>query len=196
MEIGDIMELIDLHTHSHYSDGNLSPTELVELAKKTGIKTLALVDHDNVEGLDEAENKCKELGIEFIPGIEISVLEDGANMHILGFWIDRNNPEIKRITDGQKTKRIERIKKFVNNLKDAGFKIEYEELKKFKKVGTTGRPHLAMAILEHEENKELLKSLSLENEALRDTIFREFLVPGRPTYVEERFELTIKEAID
>ncbi|HHI97014.1 MAG TPA: PHP domain-containing protein, partial [Thermodesulfatator atlanticus] len=78
---------IDLHTHSTASDGTFAPTELVDLAHERGLSALALTDHDTVAGLAQAEQRAKERGLSFVPGVEISVKFDGpGHCHLLGYF--------------------------------------------------------------------------------------------------------------
>ena len=84
---------VDLHTHSYYSDGSLSPYELVALAKEAGLHAIALTDHDNIDGIREALKAGKELGVEVIAGIEFSAVSTGET-HILGYGIDIENKEL------------------------------------------------------------------------------------------------------
>ena len=86
--------MIDLHTHSSASDGELSPSELIGLGKKTGLKALALTDHDTVEGIAEARIKAVELGSDFIAGVEIEIDFDPGEFHLLGLGLDEKNPEL------------------------------------------------------------------------------------------------------
>ena len=78
------MKLVDLHVHSTCSDGTLTPSELVSLAKKTGLSAFALTDHDTVKGLPEAMEAGKEEGIEVLPGIEFSTEYKGKDINIVG----------------------------------------------------------------------------------------------------------------
>ena len=86
--------MIDLHTHSTASDGALSPTELLTLAKKNGLKALALTDHDTVAGIAEARLRSTELSIVLIPGVEIEIEFDPGEFHLLGLGIDETNDEL------------------------------------------------------------------------------------------------------
>ena len=88
------MKTIDLHTHSTCSDGSMTPAELMRHAKAAGLSAVALTDHDCVDGLDEAREEALRIGIEFIPGVELSVKSD-AETHIVGLFIDENEPELK-----------------------------------------------------------------------------------------------------
>ena len=83
--------IIDLHNHSHYSDGILSPSEVVNLAKEQGCELFALTDHDTVDGLAEAELEANKLGIQFVPGVEVSAMWSNMTVHILGLGVDAEN---------------------------------------------------------------------------------------------------------
>jgi predicted metal-dependent phosphoesterase TrpH len=80
--------LVDFHTHSHFSDGVLSPAALVERARSRGVGTLALTDHDTTAGLDEARIACEGFGIRFVPGVELSAVWRGQTIHIVGLEVD------------------------------------------------------------------------------------------------------------
>src|SRR5512139_514958 len=84
----------DLHSHTLHSDGQLTPEELVDLAVRNGLAALAVTDHDVVDGLPAAMRRGAERGIEVVPGIELSVEEDGLDVHLLGYFISR--PEVLR----------------------------------------------------------------------------------------------------
>ena len=82
---------IDLHNHSYYSDGVLSPTEVVRLAKEQRCDMFALTDHDTVDGLAEAKTEANKLGMQFIPGVEVSAMWSNMTIHILGLGVDADN---------------------------------------------------------------------------------------------------------
>ena len=84
----------DLHSHSHFSDGALSPTELVNLAEESDITHLALTDHDTVAGLSEAQQAASELDITLINGVELSCTWENQLLHVVGLNIDPNNDEL------------------------------------------------------------------------------------------------------
>ena len=86
----------DLHNHSRFSDGLLSPTQLIELAARTGADAIALTDHDTTDGLAEAQTAARRLGIGFIPGVEISVSWGDTTLHVVGLMVDPESPSLAR----------------------------------------------------------------------------------------------------
>ena len=86
------MGFVDLHVHSNASDGTFSPSQVVELAKNAGLDAFALTDHDTTAGVPEALEKGRDLNIEVIPGIEVSSSFDGTEIHILGLFVDPDDP--------------------------------------------------------------------------------------------------------
>jgi predicted metal-dependent phosphoesterase TrpH len=92
---------IDLHSHSNYSDGSLSPAALIERAAAAGVQVLALTDHDTVAGLDEAQQAANERGLRLVPGVEISAAWAEQAIHVLGLWIDPASPELRAMLRAQ-----------------------------------------------------------------------------------------------
>ena len=139
---------IDLHTHTYYSDGTSSPTEVVKWAKKGNLDQVAITDHDGTEGIQEALIAGEALEIEVIPGIEFSVDEpDGSEMHILGYYIDRSNDELAKRLAHIKEKRKERNGKLMAALADLGFPLDPEDLQKKGNVDYVGKPDFARALI-------------------------------------------------
>ena len=85
---------IDLHTHTVYSDGTLTPLELIALARDRGVAVIGLTDHDTTDGLDEATTAGSELGVEVVPGVEFSTVRDEEGMHVLCYYVDLTDPEL------------------------------------------------------------------------------------------------------
>jgi 3',5'-nucleoside bisphosphate phosphatase len=139
----------DLHTHTNYSDGFFSPTELVELAYKSGIELLSITDHDNVNGIEEAEKAASKYGIEIIPGVEISTDIRNTEIHILGYFIDPANAELEHYLSFFRDERHKRAKRIVEKLNILGLEISIGDVLKHVKKGTIGRPHIAQALLEN-----------------------------------------------
>lgn len=131
MAIISMVKNTELHTHSHYSDGQLSPKDLVRLAKKKGIRNLALTDHNSVKGVREAVSEGRRIGINVIPAVEV----EADTGEILGYFIDyKNKGLVKELK--QNSKRTEdRTKDWCEKLRKAGYRISFEEIaKKFPKA--------------------------------------------------------------
>lgn len=148
-------KIIDLHTHSLASDGSMSPTELVRHAKEKGLSAVALTDHDTVEGIREALDEGNRIGIEVIPGIEIST-NFKPEMHILGYFLNKDEyknvqKELATIRKGREERNI----KIINKLNDLGINITEEEVKEVALGDTIGRPHFARLLL----NKGYVKTM-------------------------------------
>lgn len=144
------MNKIDLHTHTTASDGKNSPTENVELAKKKGLRAIAITDHDTVSGIEEALQAGQRLGVEVIPGIEVSTLYNGQDIHVLGYCIKYESKELaKELLKLRETRNI-RNKMMVERLKEVGVEITLEEVeaRQTTKGGNVGRPHMAEVMME------------------------------------------------
>jgi 3',5'-nucleoside bisphosphate phosphatase len=107
---------IDLHTHSNYSDGSLSPAALIERAAAAGVEVMALTDHDSVAGLDEAQRAARERGLKLVPGVEISAAWRSQAIHVLGLWIDPTSPELRALLHTQGELRRMRMRKICARL--------------------------------------------------------------------------------
>ncbi len=92
----------DLHLHSYFSDGRYSPKIVVEECKKLGLEVMSLTDHENVDGVPEAMRAGEELGIKVIPGIELAACYHGEEYHMLGYFIDYQNPKLKTVGVGSR----------------------------------------------------------------------------------------------
>ena len=144
------MIICDLHTHSTASDGKFSPKEVVKKAYDRGVKYLALTDHDTLSGIAEAKEEAEKLGLNFIPGIELSTTYKDETIHILGYFRgdDYKNPELNNYLEDIKKKRIERAHEIVRRLKKFNdIEIDVNEVLKNGK-DTIARPHIAKAIID------------------------------------------------
>ena len=112
--------MIELHCHSNASDGSLTPTELVELAHKNGITDLALTDHDSIAGIAEAEAVAAPLGMNIIPGTELSCEFGSGELHIVGLFIDTKCPALKQFYDDLYQYRLNRNKQLLAHLQNIG----------------------------------------------------------------------------
>jgi 3',5'-nucleoside bisphosphate phosphatase len=138
---------IDLHTHSTASDGIYSPTELLQKAKDTGLRVLALTDHDTTEGLEEAAQAAQTLDIDLISGIEINTDVSGGEVHVLGYFLEFQRPEFQAVLKVLRDARERRGQRMVELLNEQGINIAWERVREIAH-GTVGRPHVAQALVE------------------------------------------------
>ena len=140
----------DLHIHTHYSDGVFSPEKIVDTALDIGLGAIALTDHDNVlsykVAIDYINKENKKL--EVIQGVEINTLYKNYEIHILGYFMDTENPEFQNLLKTQQQARVKQTKEIITLLsKKEGIKINFEDIKKqVAEGGSIGRPHIAKAI--------------------------------------------------
>jgi len=141
------MRLIDLHTHSNASDGELAPAEVVRLAAAAGLGAMALTDHDTLSGLEAAQAAGHEAGLEVIPGCELSVVHEGRELHLLGLWVRPGGSELATVLESLRVDREERNRLIVEKLSGLGIAIDYDDVLELAQ-GTVGRPHIAKILLE------------------------------------------------
>ncbi len=142
------MNYVDLHTHSTASDGTLSPGEVVRLAASEDLKAVALTDHDTVDGISRARAAAASLDIELIPGIELSCVLDGTEIHILGFFADETCPGLLEGLAGFRRIRDSRNEDMLNRFRKDGFDITWEDLQNGIPDTVVTRAHFARALTE------------------------------------------------
>ena len=140
--------IIDLHTHSTYSDGTDKPSELINKALAAGITIIGLTDHDSISGWQEATNSLRP-GISLVPGAEISCqTTDGISVHILGLLFDSSNSELMNTLEKTRENRHGRMEKIIARINEAGIDITMNDvLAQLSDGATLGRPHLADALV-------------------------------------------------
>ena len=163
------MRKIDLHTHSLYSDGTLSPREVVALAASSGVEVLFLTDHDSVSGFPEAEGAASGTAVRVLCGIEVNTsLSD--RVHILGYGLRWRDQALARRLEELRARRVLRIERIVESLKAQGLDISLEDVRGASRE-TLGRPHVADAL----KRKGIVRS--------RQEAFQRFLGVGKPGFV-------------
>lgn len=138
----------DLHVHSVFSDGSETPERLIEIAVQKDLKTIALADHDTIEGIERAAAYGKQKGVEVIPAIELSTARGGSEIHILGYFIDYKSPLLLAEINKYFKARLIRARKMVDKLNKLGVKISYDNVEKLAGDKFVGRPHIARAMKE------------------------------------------------
>lgn len=141
------MSRVDLHLHTTYSDGSLPPAEVLALAQKAGVTALAITDHDIVDGLPEAMKVGAEMGIDVIPGVEISSRHGDNELHILGYFLDWKDPEFNRRLAQLRDSRHTRNPLIIQKLNELGLDITYEEVTTLAGMASVGRPHIARVLM-------------------------------------------------
>ena len=175
------MKRIDLHVHTTASDGTASPAEAVKLAREAGLSAIAITDHDTVSGYAEAAEAGKALGVEVIPGIEIST-KYGRAVHILGYYIDPDSDKLAPVLEWVVHDRDERNRKMAELMAADGLPVSYEEM--HRRFGAViGRPHFA----------EVLVELGLAKD-IRDA-FDRYVEKGQKYYLPRNF-LSIERSIE
>src|SRR4051794_15320216 len=149
---------IDLHLHTNKSDGRLSPTELVRLVHKGGVRRMALTDHDTTEGVNEAIAEGKGLGVEVIPGVELGTDSRSGDMHMLGLFLDYHNQAFQDTMLRFREGRIKRVHTIVANLAEVGVNISVDRVFAIAGEASVGRPHVAQALLEAGYIKSMLEA--------------------------------------
>ena len=138
--------ICDLHTHSTASDGQYSPTQLVGMAKEQGLETIALTDHDTMDGLEEAMRAGEKLGIRVIPGVELSAKEY-PTFHILGYGFASDTPPLAELCRRMKVRRDERTERLLAYLRGKGIDLNASEVTELAGGDVIGRPHFAQAMV-------------------------------------------------
>jgi len=173
--------MVDFHVHSNASDGIFSPEEVIKITSKAGLLAVGLTDHDTLIGLTEAALAAKKYGIELIHGVEISVIEDYQEIHILGYYPQQVS-QFEKALNYLQEERFVRMEAMIAKLKGLGIKIETEEITLEAGTAAPGRLHLARLM----RKKNYVRSL---NEA-----FALYLNRNRPAYVPRR-TFNLREAM-
>lgn len=178
------MEYADLHIHTNASDGILTPEEVVEWAYKKKLRAISITDHDTVSGIERAikANEIKN-SLEIIPGIELNTDYNGEEIHILGYYIEYKNAWFLNILKNMQQSRYERALKMIHILNSLNIMISMDQVQKFSKGSSIGRPHIARAMIESGYIDNIKNG------------FDKYLGKGRPAYVE-RYKLDSKQAIE
>jgi len=162
---------VDLHTHTTASDGQVRPAELVALAAQRGVVVLGVTDHDTTAGLSEAIAAGQQLGIEVVPGIELSTAVEAGEVHVLGYFIDPRSALLQESLCSFRDRRIARAREMVARLRRLGLSITFDDVQGLAAGGTISRAHLARLLTERGYAPSV------------DDAFARFLARGRPAYV-------------
>lgn len=172
------MRYIDCHTHSTFSDGTFTPSELIEHGKALGLNAIALTDHDTIEGLPEAIEASERLHMEFINGVEIAADYEDKEIHIVGLLFDRNSSILSNSLLEMEKRRESRNKALVRLFNEEGIKMEYKDILNKSGGKIITRAHFAKFLMEEGHVKTI-------NDA-----FIKYLSPGKKTYMKRELFLS------
>ena len=173
----------DLHLHTYFSDGTFSPEEVVARGSKAGFATLALTDHDTVEGCARMAAACAGAKIEFIAGAELTAEHADTELHILSYFIDTENQKLLRALARFQMVRQNRIREMVARINALGIPLKADDVFALANCRSPGRPHVARA---------LIKAGHCAN---HDEAFERFLKKDRPAWVPKA-KMSALEAIE
>lgn len=176
------MRYADLHLHTYHSDGTRSPREVIDLAKARGLDIISITDHDNLAAYFEVKTYADDAGVVLIPGVELSCLFEGIDVHVLAYAFDPTDEPIETRLHGFREGRERRGAAIIDRLHAAGCTISSERVAQLAAGGSVGRPHVARVLVEEGYCSSV------------DDAFDRYLGRGRPGYVDkERF--SIDEAV-
>jgi len=165
---------IDLHTHTLASDGTTTPAQNAALAAEAGLVGFALTDHDTLAGWDEAAHHCARLGLAFVPGVELSTEDAGESVHVLGYWVHRDDTALQAECDRLYAERFRRGGVIIGLLAGLGVGVEPARVAAIAGTAPVGRPHIAQALVEAGHVKTI------------DEAFVRYLADGGPAHVAKR----------
>jgi 3',5'-nucleoside bisphosphate phosphatase len=177
---------VDLHTHTNFSDGTLTPQELIQKAEDYKLTAIAITDHDEIGANKIAQDYVRNLNVEFVPGVEFSIdieLPGTAHLHLLGLFLNLENDELTSVLGDLRNARQNRAYVIIQKLQDYGLDVKEDELDIIVGQGSAGRPHLAKLLMD----KKVVGSVW--------EAFNKFLSKGRPGYVSKK-KLKLQTAID
>ena len=175
---------IDLHTHTTASDGSLSPTELVQQAAALGLSALAVTDHDTLGGLAEAQAAARPIGLDLVPGVELSVEDEGGRFHLLGYLFDPDNAPLQTALKTLRASRAARNEQMALKMAELGLPVTLDDVRAEagEDADVIARPHFAKALIK----KGVVHSAP--------EAFERYLSTGKPLY-QPKEVLTPRDAI-
>jgi predicted metal-dependent phosphoesterase TrpH len=174
---------VDLHLHTNASDGQFTPSELVNLARKYSLDVIAITDHDTTDGIREAQEASSVTGTPLvIPGIELSAEDTAGDVHVLGYYVDLGSTHFEERIASFRADRYSRGQRILQRLAAMGMPLQWERVLAIAEDGSIGRPHIARALVE-----------AGYVESVRDA-FDRYLYNDGPAYVP-RARLSPEEAV-
>lgn len=162
---------IDLHTHTRASDGLDTPAELVANASRQGLSVLGVTDHDTVDALADVQREADAAGITLVPGVELSTTVGRGEVHVLGYFVDRDNDDFRARLRELADQRIRRVERMIERLHELGYDVDADAILAEADEGSIGRPHVARGLIAIGAAKDVSDA------------FDRFLKAGRPAYI-------------
>jgi predicted metal-dependent phosphoesterase TrpH len=167
--------VIDLHLHTTASDGLCAPSVLVDMAWRAGIRTMSVTDHDTIAAVEEIAGLARDAGMAFVPGIEITAVHEGRDVHMLGYFIDPKNVSFEAFLAGQRADRVRRLAEMVDRLAEMGKPVNRDSILTAKPGGgSVGRPMVAKALVKAGHATDMRQA------------FDELIGEGRPAFIPRR----------
>ncbi|MGM9670830.1 MAG: PHP domain-containing protein [Oscillospiraceae bacterium] len=175
---------IDLHVHTLASDGSDTPAEVVRKAAELGLRAVAVTDHDTFAGLPEAIEAGARYGVEVVPGVELSTIYDGVEVHVLGYYMDAGHPRLRAMMARATAERNARNETMVQRLHDAGYPVTMDALHaEFPGQTMLGRPHISEYLM----RRGYVASVQ---DGMKNLLGR-----GKPFYVA-RYNIPLEESVE
>lgn len=169
------MQYIDLHVHTTASDGTCTPSEVMKIGERIGLKAIAITDHDTLKGLDEVGKTSKKSPIEVVSGIEISSEWEGTEIHLLAYLLDNISDDLRDTIKKLKLSRESRNEGIAYLLNRDGVQVSIEKLRSESRTRIIGRPYFARLLIDKGLAKEIPEA------------FQKYLTPGKPYFVKRVF---------
>lgn len=175
---------IDLHVHTLASDGSDTPVDVVRMAAELGLRAVAVTDHDTFAGLPEAIEAGARYGVEVVPGVELSTIYDGVEVHVLGYYMDAGHPRLRAMMARATAERNARNETMVQRLHDAGYPVTMDALHAaFPGQTMLGRPHISEYLM----RRGYVASVQ---DGMKNLLGR-----GKPFYVA-RYNIPLEESVE
>ena len=175
---------IDLHVHTLASDGSDTPVDVVRMAAELGLRAVAVTDHDTFAGLAEAIESGARYGVEVVPGVELSTIYDGVEVHVLGYYMDAGHPRLRAMMARATAARNARNETMVQRLHDAGYPVTMDALHaEFPGQTMLGRPHISEYLM----RRGYVASVQ---DGMKNLLGR-----GKPFYVA-RYNIPLEESVE
>ncbi len=174
--------MIDLHVHTTASDGQYTPSQIIQKASEKNFKAIAITDHDTVDGIAEAKKEAEKCGIILVPGIEINITYPKGEFHLLGLGLKNISTSLQEIIQYLQSHKINRNEEIIKKMNEDGVNITIKELQERFPNTVIGRPHIAQMLVE----RKIVKT--------RQQAFDQYLANGRKWYIQ-RTGANLDEAI-